>query len=128
MLQRAGWLMLFTMVGLGCSGQSGPQRIAVDGIVDHKAQPLVNGTITIVPSGKQGGPAANGMIEQGKFHIPAGEGPSEGPHTVIINLTPQKSGSHTAGGSPQMPPRMRWEFKVDISREQKSLDLVLEDK
>ena len=130
MLRRTGWLLVLALVGCGCSGQSGPRRIAVEGAVDHKAQPLVNGTITIVPDGKQPGPAANGMIEKGEFHIPASEGPSEGPHTVIINLTPRKIGSHnTTGLSPQMPaPRMHWEFKVDISKEQKSLDLVLEDK
>lgn len=112
----------------GCGQKSGPTRIGVSGVVDRSTEPLVNGTITFLPAKEHKGPAANGVIQNGKFEIPEDEGPTAGPHQVLINLTPGKmTAEFAAGMKKSKSSRTQWEFPVEVSSAQADFDFVLKD-
>lgn len=117
------------LVSLGCSRETGPVRVRVAGVVERRAEPLVNGTITFLPTAGHNGPAANGAIQNGKFDIPASEGPSPGAHQVLISLIPGKMTPEFAAGSsgPKASNRTRWEFQADIAKDQADYDFILEE-
>jgi hypothetical protein len=109
---------LCTMLSLGCGGTAGPQRVSAKGTVHIDSEPLETGSITIRPAEGHSGPAVNGAIVDGKFDIPASEGPVPGPYIVSINLTPEKAARKktTAKNSSQQP-KTNWEIKIDIDSE-----------
>lgn len=117
------------LVTQGCSRESGPVRVRVTGVVERRAEPLVNGTITFLPTAGHNGPAANGTIQNGKFDIPAAEGPSLGEHQVLISLIPGKMSSEFAAGAAgrKASNRTRWEFRADVSQEKEDYDFILEE-
>lgn len=67
----------------GC-GDSGLRRAAVRGTVRVGEEPVEIGSITFVPIGENKGPTAGGVIENGKFDIPAERGPFVGENRVQI--------------------------------------------
>jgi hypothetical protein len=71
----------------GCGGVSGPPRAAVQGDVSLDGSPLPSGVIRFVPTGKAKGPAALGVIKEGRFALPASHGPVLGPQIVEIDAT-----------------------------------------
>ncbi len=117
------------LVGLGCSGDKGPLRVRVIGVVERKAEPLVNGTITFLPAKGHKGPAANGVIQNGKFDIPAAEGPTVGPHQVLISVLPGKMSAEFKAGmsAPKPSMRTRWELEADVTKEQTDYDFILKE-
>lgn len=128
------WLAATLLAGLGlvthgCSGETGPKRVKVAGIVERRAEPLVNGTITFLPTAGHNGPAANGTITNGKFEIPAADGPTPGPHQVLINLLPGKMSAEFAAGQPgrKASNRTRWELKADVADEKSDFEFILEE-
>lgn len=135
----AGWarslanrscLLLITVALLnsGCGSQTGPVRYRVHGTVDHKARPLVNGTISFLPASGHKGPAANGVIQNGVYDIPADEGPTAGPHQVLINLVPDKININVRPkGSDGGPMRMKWEFSAEVAEDKTNEDFLLSD-
>ncbi len=122
-------LACLALMGQGCTGDKGPARIRVMGVVERRAEPLVNGTITFLPANGHEGPAANGVIQNGKFDIPAAEGPTVGPHQVLINLLPGKMSPEFAAGmsGAKTPQRSRWEFPVEVSNDKADYDFVLNE-
>lgn len=109
---------LCTMLSLGCVGTPGPQRVSAKGTVHIDSEPLESGSITIRPAEGRSGPAANGAIVDGKFSIPASEGPIPGPYIVSINLTPEKTArKKTPEKNSSQQLKTNWEIKVDIDSE-----------
>jgi hypothetical protein len=78
---------LMTLLILGCGGESGPPRFAVEGTVLLDGGPLPAGVIRFIPQGQTRGPAASGPIEDGKFSLDATHGPIAGDHRVEIEAT-----------------------------------------
>ena len=85
-------LLMLAAALAGCGGEDDPwPRAAVSGQVKLDGQPLVSGTVTFFPSGTTKGPAAGGEIVDGKFSIPAHEGPVVGTNRIEVRSV-QKTG------------------------------------
>lgn len=67
----------------GCERQ-GPARQAVSGRVTLDGRPLAAGAILFAPTGGTTGPKAAGPIKDGRFALPAEEGPVVGRQAVEI--------------------------------------------
>jgi hypothetical protein len=79
----------------GCGGN----RASVQGTVTFKDRPLDGGRIFFLPQGEPAGrPTVHATIAQGKYHLPAAEGPALGPHRVEIvwHQKPGKPGQASA--------------------------------
>lgn len=81
--------ILFLTLGLGgmagCSGNSdGPARVAVDGQVTLRGEPVGKGSILFIPIEDTRGPRVGTAIEQGRFRIPRDRGPVIGRLRVEI--------------------------------------------
>lgn len=116
-VQRTPFLicLLWLVACLGCGGQKGPKRVPVRGSVEVESRTAIDGSISFLPVDGHRGPASNGVITKGAFLIPASEGPTAGPHLVIIGLMPLKSSSDSATNlSGGKPPRTKWEVKVEV--------------
>jgi hypothetical protein len=92
-------LALLGMVGLlsgsGCGDDTGPQRAEVEGQVTLDGAPIEKGSIAFYPVEGTTGPSAGGTVENGRYGIPAGEGPVVGTNRVQINA-PRKTGRQVA--------------------------------
>ena len=115
-------LCLLTVLVAGCSGGDGVDRIAVQGEVLLDGAPLAEGSITILPAEGQSGPAATTTIEGGRFEFDEVNGPSAGPHRVIVTIVSAVNDGKSAfmkgpQGAPSeaIPLRSkRWEREVDV--------------
>ena len=84
----------------GCGGSSkGPERAAISGTVTLDETPIQQGTIIFLPSGAKGGPTSGGVIENGKYSIPAEKGAVLGEHKIEI-----RSMTKTGKQIPVLPP------------------------
>ena len=77
---------LVVLAPIGCEApvEDKLPREAISGTVTFDGQPLQKGTIRFDPTG-QGATASGGMVEDGRFDIPADEGPVPGKYKVLIN-------------------------------------------
>jgi hypothetical protein len=66
----------------GC-GDSGPKRVAIEGMVLVDGKPLPQGSIQFLPVGQQG-PMAAATVNNGKFVLPRSEGPVAGEHAIEV--------------------------------------------
>jgi hypothetical protein len=65
----------------GCGGN----RASVGGTVTYDGQPVDGGRIFFIPDGEPPGrPAVHATIEQGKYYLPAAQGPAFGKHRVEV--------------------------------------------
>jgi hypothetical protein len=65
----------------GCGGN----RASVRGTVTYDDQPVDGGRIFFIPKGDPPGrPAVHATIEQGKYYLPAAQGPEFGTHRVEV--------------------------------------------
>jgi hypothetical protein len=78
---------LLVMLALGCGGQTGPTRVAVQGEVLLDGIPLSQGMIRFIPEVGVEGPATAAKIENGQFSLRRSEGPVVGLHRVEIEAT-----------------------------------------
>jgi hypothetical protein len=80
-----GWCMCVSAVLLaGCSKIGTKHRLAVSGTVTLANQDDINGSISFVPAEGTAGPAAITTLAKGKFEFDRTNGPTAGPHRVII--------------------------------------------
>lgn len=77
--------LLIFILFLGC-GESNLGRYKVSGSVSVNGKSVTTGSISFTPSGDNRGPRAVSRITDGKFNIPASNGPGEGPHTIRIRI------------------------------------------
>lgn len=78
---------LLSIVAVGCSGEAGPERIAVKGHVTLDGVPLGLGLVRLIPIDQNGGPGAMTTIVGGDFEFTAENGPVAGKHRVEIEAT-----------------------------------------
>lgn len=67
----------------GCGKSDTFERTQVEGMVTLNGEPVNQGVITFIPTGK--GASAGANLESGKFVIPAETGPSPGEYRVEID-------------------------------------------
>ena len=126
-ISRALTVCLLTVLVAGCWGGDDVDRIAIQGEVLLDNAPLSQGTISILPAEGQSGPAATTTITGGRFEFDRQNGPSAGPHRVVINLVggvdkpklAAMKGRQGPGGAPSQatpPKRRRWEREVDVPK------------
>ncbi|MGE0756627.1 MAG: hypothetical protein AB7F89_15190 [Pirellulaceae bacterium] len=80
-------LLACTLLTMGCQGQDGPQRVAVEGTVALDGKPLPSGMIRFIPGDPTAGPAAAALIKEGRFVTTELDGPIPGQHRVEIDAT-----------------------------------------
>jgi hypothetical protein len=111
-------------VALAAAGCGGVERVPLNGDVTLDGQPLPDGSIVFLPAGGQGGPKAVGRIVQGKYSIPADEGPSPGALRVEIFGTaqpvyaldePQEHVAHLAEPLPNEPLPAEYNVQSQLS-------------
>lgn len=80
-------LVLFALYVASCSGDVGPERVAVHGAVRLDGAPLPAGQIRFIPTEGTSGPAAAAEIKDGEFAFTEDDGPIVGTHRVEIEAT-----------------------------------------
>ncbi len=70
---------------VGC-GKGGPTRLPVWGSVSRPDGDKVNGSITFLPSEGRAGPAATTSLIEGQYGFDRENGPTAGPHRVIVSM------------------------------------------
>lgn len=107
----------------GCGRSNGPARVAVSGQVDRAGAPVAEGTISFLPIGPEGGPAAITSVADGKYQFQRRLGPPPGKHRVLVAPTSSAkrerfetsaggANSRAADGSAASP--VRWETEVEV--------------
>jgi hypothetical protein len=76
--------VLTLLLCVGCHEDD--TRVPVSGTVTQNGQPVKEGKITFAPAEGTNGPAAGASIENGRYRIPAAEGPGTG--SYFISVTP----------------------------------------
>ncbi|MES2788639.1 MAG: hypothetical protein V4719_03385 [Planctomycetota bacterium] len=121
--------LLGCVVIAGCgSDQSGPQRVAMEGIVTRDGTPLLSGSISLSPQKGHSGPAVNAGIQDGIYRVSSANGPVAGQYEVLISdnsgLKRDKKLELEADreGRPRPKPgpatkSQSWQFKIDIPDE-----------
>jgi hypothetical protein len=119
----------------GC-GRSGPERFAIGGAVTLDGQPLPDGSIDFTPDESTPGPTVSGIIEFGRYEIPADRGPIAGSYSVSITAdrpTGKKVradilGSATTDQTEQYLPEIyngKTTLRADINADRDDLDFPL---
>ena len=108
---------------IGCGGGSGPQRVAVSGKVERSGQPMWGSSISFLPAEGHDGPAATANIEEGRYAFSRDNGPTAGPHRVLIRINSPSGGMRAeiegrqADRKSLPPPGGPWQFEVDVPAE-----------
>ena len=118
---------------VGCSG-GGPERIPLRGTVEVGGQPLADGSISLMPAKGHSGPSATTSIAAGRYEFTRENGPTAGPHRVIVRVTTEDKAmmlSKAAGQAPQSQPKRpgktRWERQTEVpDREPYEYDVKLD--
>lgn len=124
-LQRlqAAALAAICLAGGGCGRASGPVRVAVGGQVDRAGAPISEATISFLPIGPEGGPAAMTSVTDGKYRFERRLGPPPGKHRVLVVPTPsaKRDRFNAPGGDAKSraadgaaPAPARWETEVEV--------------
>ncbi len=93
LIARRDWMALLVgasmllFLNFGCGDYSGPERVAVSGIVQLDGLPMSGGLIRFVPKNERAGPGAMTRIIDGEFAFTAADGPIPGDHRVEIEST-----------------------------------------
>lgn len=124
-LQRmqAAIIAAICLAGCGCGRSDGPSRVAVGGQVDRMGAPVEEATISFLPIGPEGGPAAITAVANGKYQFQRRLGPPPGKHRVLVVPTssakrerfeapPGDANSRAADGAAVSP--VRWETEVEV--------------
>jgi hypothetical protein len=101
----APWLTLVLAAALiGCSRSSGVERLPVYGTVSDPSGEKISGSISFVPDQGRPGPGASASLIQGEYRFDTTNGPTAGPHRVIVTRTTMKDPPGKQAGSPKGPP------------------------
>ena len=72
---------------LGCgSGQDGPQRVGIRGIVTYQQQPVTRGVINLQPHQGTVGPATGTIVNNGSYEIRPDRGPAPGNYLAVLKI------------------------------------------
>ena len=116
-------LAAICLAGGGCGRSSGPARVAVAGQVDRAGIPVAEGTISFLPIGPEGGPAAMTSVADGKYRFERRLGPPPGKHRVLVVPSssakrerfarPAANAKSSSGDGAAAAP-VRWETEVEV--------------
>ena len=79
------WLAPFLLLAVAGCGSGGPPRLRVVGAVTLDGQPLADGAISFLPTGK--GVAAGATIAGGHYVVEGARGPTPGEYRVEIRAS-----------------------------------------
>jgi hypothetical protein len=119
-IRAASSLLLTVFAASGCSrGDSAWQRVAVTGTVTYLGQAVTDGSISLRPASKTGGPAAGAAIQNGRFEIPQDQGPIAGMYQAkLLVAVGDKSSSATGKSRPglrQLPKLLPFDRKITLT-------------
>jgi len=116
-------LAAICLASCGCGRSSGPARVAVAGQVDRAGAPVSEATISFLPIGPEGGPAAMTSVMDGKYQFERRLGPSPGKHRVLVAPTSSAKrerfemptgGADSRAAGVAAPAPVRWETEVEV--------------
>jgi hypothetical protein len=111
-------LILLGLLSLhcGCSRESPVNRLPVHGTVTMASGERLNGSITFVPAQGQSGPSATTKLDEGKYEFDRTNGPTAGPHTVIMKRVVSRAASLKAIAAKQRSRdnRAQWTLEADV--------------
>jgi len=92
--------LLLTAIVMGCGRPSGVERLPVFGTVTDAGGDKVSGSISFVPDQGRPGPSAIASIKDGEYRFDKSNGPTAGPHRVIVTRKATKEPVVKQTGSP----------------------------
>ena len=117
LIASAGTLLAVGALIAGC-GKGGPTRLPVHGAVSHADGEKVNGSITFLPSEGRAGPAATTSLIEGEYRFDRENGPTAGPHRVIVSKIVPKRAVLEALVQKKSPPagggKTTWTLSTDV--------------
>jgi hypothetical protein len=135
---RLAWLWMLLGIGatlVGCGKGDGAARLPVFGAVSLESGEKLSGSITFVPTEGHRGPAATTTLVDGNYRFDRSNGPTAGPHRVIVRRGISKSkilaglaDKKPKGGKPELAtePKMEWTVFVDVAENRIQCDFALE--
>jgi hypothetical protein len=91
----AVWILLGLLsLHCGCGSEHGVDRLPVHGTVKMAGGELLNGSITFRPKKDKPGPSATTNLAEGKYEFDSTNGPTAGPHDVIIRRVVKRADAH----------------------------------
>jgi hypothetical protein len=101
----------------GCGSESSLDRLPVHGTVTMASGERLNGSITFLPAEGQSGPSATTKLNAGKYEFDSTNGPTAGPHTVIMKRVVSRADSLKTIEAKQRIPEngAEWTLSVDIA-------------
>ena len=83
-IAASGTVLALGALIVGC-GKGEPARFPVQGSISRANGEKLNGSITFLPSEGRAGPAATGSLIEGEYRFDRENGPTAGPHRVIVS-------------------------------------------
>jgi hypothetical protein len=130
------WILLGIGATLvGCGKGDGATRLPVFGAVSLPSGEKLCGSITFVPAEGHRGPAATTMLLDGNYRFDRSNGPTAGPHRVIVRRVESKSKmlAHLvdkklkdARPASTAEPTTEWTVFVDVAENRIQRDFALE--
>ena len=112
-------LILLGLLSLqcGCGSESSVVRLPVHGTVTVASGERLNGSITFVPAQGQAGPSATTKLDEGKYEFDLTNGPTAGPHTVIIKRVVSRADALKAikAMQPSRENGAEWTLSADVA-------------
>jgi len=118
------WILLGLCTTLaGCGGRNSASRLPIRGTVSFSTGQKLRGAITFVPAEGHAGPAATTAIVDGRYQFDATNGPTPGPHRVIVKridsrgrLPESRGDSQKADAKSVTNPALKveWTFACDL--------------
>lgn len=120
--QSCGVALAVLLAAVGC-GDSGPQRVRIQGSVTYEGKPVPAGQLRFEPDASRGGagPVGFARILEGRYDTASGKGPVPGPMKVRI-----RGYVSAKAFAPEMFPSRT--IEVDVDRESDEIDLVVPKK
>jgi hypothetical protein len=124
----AGFSILIILCALltGCGRQPAIVRLPVRGVISLANGEKLGGSITFIPVAGHA-PSATTSVRDGSYQFDATNGPTAGPHRVVINRVVSKSDllksiGHRNSKSPPEPsptvePKKEWTRRVDVTEQ-----------
>ena len=99
-----GLVAALGVLPLGC-GRSGLERLPVGGTVSRAGGEKFSGTVIFLPTDGKPGPAAIASLLNGEYQFDRHNGPTAGPHRVIVyKVLPKKMALESRGNATASEP------------------------
>jgi hypothetical protein len=106
------------------------KRLPVHGAITMASGEHLNGSITFIPTKGQSGPSATATVEEGKYQFNRNDGPTEGPHNVVVRrvVTHEAMLKAVAAKKPNRKNGAEWTRTADVKDDGQFLqDFALQD-